>query len=109
MKKRLYRSDKNKVLCGVCGGIGEYFDIDPVIVRLILVGLCCVGFSGVIAYIIAAFVIPCRPAQSEEDLKASYERTYKSNATVVDAEITKEEKHMDSEKECSCASETEDK
>ena len=35
MEKKLYRSNTNKMLCGVCGGIGEYFNIDPTIVRLI--------------------------------------------------------------------------
>ena len=35
MEKRLYRSDENKVICGVCGGLGEYFNIDPTIVRLL--------------------------------------------------------------------------
>ncbi len=62
MEKKLYRSDDNKIIFGICGGIGEYFDIDPVIVRLILIVLVCIGFSGLIAYIIAAFVIPRRPA-----------------------------------------------
>lgn len=57
LKKKLYRSDRNKMLCGVCGGIGEYFDIDPTIVRLVWAILICSG-PGVIAYIIAAIVIP---------------------------------------------------
>ncbi|MDE6904034.1 MAG: PspC domain-containing protein [Lachnospiraceae bacterium] len=56
--KRLYKSRTNRVLCGVCGGIGEYFNIDPVIIRLLLVVLCCAGGSGVIGYIIAAIIIP---------------------------------------------------
>lgn len=65
MKRKLYKSRENRVLCGVCGGLGEYFNLDPVIVRLILVVLCCVGFSGVIAYIVAALIIPEPPAVSE--------------------------------------------
>lgn len=64
MDKKLYRSDNNKILCGICGGIGEYFGIDPVIVRLILVILCLVGFSGIIAYIIAIFIVPARPKKN---------------------------------------------
>ena len=64
MKRKLYRSDDNKILLGICGGIGEYFDIDPVIVRLILVVLIFLGFSGIIAYIVAAFIIPRRPYTS---------------------------------------------
>ena len=52
MRKRLYRVEQGKMLCGVCGGIAEYFDLDPSLVRL--------GWSGVLAYIIAAIVIPTK-------------------------------------------------
>lgn len=58
MTKRLYKSSTNKVICGVCGGLGEYFNIDPVIIRLLMVIFCLAGGSGVIAYIIAAIIIP---------------------------------------------------
>ena len=61
MEKRLYRSDENKVICGVCGGLGEYFNIDPTIVRLIWVGaslLFGAGFMGLIAYFIVAVIMP---------------------------------------------------
>lgn len=58
MKKRLYKSAVNKKLCGVCGGIAEYFDIDPTIVRLAWVVFTLFGGSGIIAYIIAAIVMP---------------------------------------------------
>ncbi len=59
--KRLYRSRKSRMLGGVCGGIAEYFDIDPVIVRLIAVALFFVGGSAVLAYIIALIIIPYEP------------------------------------------------
>lgn len=55
--KRLYKS-REKVLCGVCGGIGEYFNIDPVVIRLIWVILIFCFGTGVLAYIIAALIIP---------------------------------------------------
>ena len=58
MKKKLYKSRENRVLCGVCGGIAEYFDIDPTLVRLAWVILTCFGGAGIWAYIIAAIVIP---------------------------------------------------
>ena len=58
MKKRVYKSRTNRVFCGVCGGLGEYFDIDPVIVRLIFVAICFAGGSGILAYIVAAIVMP---------------------------------------------------
>jgi phage shock protein C len=59
--KRLYRSRKNRMLGGVCGGIAEYFNIDPVIVRLIVVALFFVGGSALLAYVIALIVIPYEP------------------------------------------------
>lgn len=57
MSKKLYLSDTDKKLAGVCGGIAEYFDIDPTIVRLIWVFFALMA-TGVIAYIICAVVIP---------------------------------------------------
>ena len=57
--KRLYRSEKDKIIGGVCGGIAEYFDIDPVIVRLIWLLFIFCGI-GIIAYIIAWIIIPKR-------------------------------------------------
>jgi phage shock protein PspC (stress-responsive transcriptional regulator) len=58
--RKLYKSRTNRILCGVCGGIGEFFDIDPTLIRLLLVLLCCTG-SGLLAYIIAAIIIPEEP------------------------------------------------
>ena len=55
--KRLTKS-RDKKLCGVCGGIAEYFDIDPTVVRLIWVLLVLCAGTGVLAYIIAALVMP---------------------------------------------------
>ena len=56
--KRLNKSSVNCMLCGVCGGIAEYFDIDPTLVRLAWILLTFFGGSGILAYIIAAIVIP---------------------------------------------------
>ena len=61
MNKRLYRSDENRMLAGVCGGIAEYFDLDPTLVRLGWVVFCAMGGCGILAYIIAAIVIPRNP------------------------------------------------
>ncbi len=58
--KKLYRSEKDKMILGVCGGIAEYFEIDPTLVRLGFVAVCLAGGSGVLAYFIAAIVIPKR-------------------------------------------------
>ena len=60
MKKKLYRSRENKMIAGVCGGIAEYLDVDPTIVRLVWVLMVFgVGF-GVLAYIIAWVIMPER-------------------------------------------------
>ncbi len=59
MEKRLTKSSSNRMISGVCGGVGEYFHIDPTVIRLIwaILTFCGVG-SGILVYIIAAVVIP---------------------------------------------------
>ena len=57
MNRKLYRSYSNRMLCGVCGGIGEFFHIDPTIVRLVWVLLSIPG-PGIIAYLLASIIIP---------------------------------------------------
>lgn len=61
MTKKLYRSRTDRKLCGVCGGIAEYLNVDPTIVRLVCVLLCIAGTAGLWAYIICALVIPEAP------------------------------------------------
>ena len=58
--KKLYRSKKDRVFAGVCGGIGEYLGVDPTVIRLLAVILGFTG-SGVLAYIVAAILIPENP------------------------------------------------
>ena len=62
--KKLYRSRYNKMLSGVCGGIGEYFDLDPTLIRLgwVVFSVFSAGFGGLLAYIICALIIPESPA-----------------------------------------------
>ena len=67
MEKKLYRSRKTKSIAGVCGGIAAYLKIDVTIIRLIWVlAILCAG-TGLLAYIVCAFVIPEEPEQLEED------------------------------------------
>jgi phage shock protein C len=56
--KRLYRSKTDKLIGGVCGGLGEYLDIDPVIARILFVLLVLFGGSGILVYIILWIVVP---------------------------------------------------
>ena len=63
MSKKLYNSNTNNMREGVCGGIAEYFGVDPTIVRLAWVVFCALGGSGILAYIIAAIIIPSAPLE----------------------------------------------
>lgn len=68
MPKQLYRSTENKMIAGVCGGIAEYFDIDPVLVRIIAVILLLPGgLPGFLPYIILWIVVPEKPAAGSHD------------------------------------------
>ena len=58
MQKRLYKIEEGKKLCGVCGGIAEYFNIDPTVVRLIWMFLVLCAGTGVLAYFVAAIIMP---------------------------------------------------
>ncbi|MCI8326912.1 MAG: PspC domain-containing protein [Lachnospiraceae bacterium] len=55
--KKLYRSRTDRIFLGVCGGIGEYLEIDPTVIRLLAVILGFTG-SGIVAYIVAAILMP---------------------------------------------------
>jgi len=60
MAKKLYKTSDKK-LCGVCGGIARYFDIDPTLTRLLWVIFTCVSFgTGILAYIICALIMPAQ-------------------------------------------------
>ncbi|HIZ44206.1 MAG TPA: PspC domain-containing protein [Firmicutes bacterium] len=58
--KRLYRSVRDRMLLGVCGGIGEYFGIDATVIRVIWAVFGCTG-AGILAYFIAAVIMPQNP------------------------------------------------
>ena len=61
MKKRLYRSNTERILAGVCGGLGEYFGLDPTLVRLAFIVVTLLGGGGILAYLICWVVIPREP------------------------------------------------
>lgn len=81
--RKLYRSRKQRMIAGVCGGLGEYFGIDPTLMRLIFVvaGLFSGGLLAIIAYLIFMIVVPEEPlAQSEAPIVAA--PTQESGDTV---------------------------
>lgn len=71
--KKLYRSCENKMLAGVAGGMGEYFEIDPILIRLIWLILVISGGFGFLLYVIAWIIIPedpkCKPKTPKEEIK----------------------------------------
>lgn len=65
MNKKLYRIEQGKLIAGVCGGIAEYLNIDPTVIRLIW-ALVALSGTGILAYIIAMLIIPVKPLELEE-------------------------------------------
>lgn len=73
MNKRLYKIENGKIIDGVCGGIAEYFNIDPTIVRVLwIVFFCCAG-SGIIAYIICMIIMPKKSDIINEKVVKDYD------------------------------------
>jgi phage shock protein C len=61
--KRLYRARDERMIAGVCGGIGKYFNVDPTLVRLLFVFFAFAGGPGLLAYIILAIIVPEEPVE----------------------------------------------
>ncbi|HQH32996.1 MAG TPA: PspC domain-containing protein [Petrotogaceae bacterium] len=79
MSKRLYKSRTEKVIDGVCGGIAEYFGIDPTLVRLLWIASIFAGGAGIILYIIAMIIIPTEPYQQSQNSQAQSGSSYNYN------------------------------
>jgi phage shock protein C len=76
MEKRLYRTPRNKVIGGVAGGLAEYFDIDPVIVRVIFVVTALAWGVSIIAYILLWIIVPENPKNRQEEFLSDLEPDY---------------------------------
>jgi phage shock protein C len=63
--KKLYRSETNRWLLGVCGGLGEYFDVDPTLIRILFVVFALVFGGGFLLYLILWIIIPMKPPEIE--------------------------------------------
>ncbi len=88
MKQKLYRSSKDSLLAGVCGGIGEYANIDPTIVRLVTAFLFLGSFgTGLVIYLLAAIIIPRRPEFTNSSSSSSYSSTENSNLRPNEDEV----------------------
>jgi phage shock protein C len=67
MPRRLYRSNKDRFLAGVCGGLAEYFDTDPLLMRIIFILLTLSGGLGILLYLIAWLIIPPKPSTTQAE------------------------------------------
>lgn len=85
MERKLYRSRKERVIAGVCGGLAKYFQLDPVLIRLIAIATIFMGGSGIILYIIAMFVIPEEPRFAQDSSDASQSTT--NTSSTADPEL----------------------
>ena len=61
MQKKLYRKEQGKMIAGVCVGIADYFNIDPTVIRVIWAVIACFGGAGILAYVLAALIMPVKP------------------------------------------------
>ncbi|KXZ40252.1 phage shock protein C (PspC) family protein [Alkalithermobacter thermoalcaliphilus JW-YL-7 = DSM 7308] len=86
MQKQIYKSNQNKIIGGVCGGIAEYFEIDPTLVRLFWVLISSMGV-GVGAYIICLIIMPERKDSSvfiqEKEYKKEYDGQNDKNRVLI--------------------------
>lgn len=78
--KKLYRAEDNQVLAGVAGGLGKYFEVDPVLIRLLFVLLTVFGGSGVLIYVVLWLVIP-----QKSQLADNTETVMRQNAQEISA------------------------
>lgn len=92
--RRLYRSEKNKVIAGVAGGLGKYFNVDPNIIRILFVLLTIFGGSGLIIYIVLWLVIPSESSPqnvTSESIKSNIEdMKYKTQTFAQNLRVRKD-------------------
>ncbi|MDY0097382.1 MAG: PspC domain-containing protein [Candidatus Dojkabacteria bacterium] len=94
MGKKLFRSETDKMIGGVCGGLAEYFNIDSTIVRLIFVLIVVYGGTGLVLYIILWIVMPTQSTMdlSSEEVMASNAKEIKQKAKKVVNEVKSDSK-----------------
>lgn len=83
--KRLTKSSTDKMVCGVCGGLGEYLSLDPVILRLLFVILTISGGSGILIYIVLCIVLPEQGSAAKSTQEVVKENTQNLETTIEDA------------------------
>jgi len=82
--KKLYRSRKDEMIAGVCGGLADYLGVDPTIIRLAFVILFFAGTGGFWLYIILWIIMPLQPGHVENSVEVSEKATDSSAAQTID-------------------------
>ncbi|MFP4546497.1 MAG: PspC domain-containing protein [Fidelibacterota bacterium] len=83
MARKLYRNDKDKIIAGVCSGIAEYLNIDPVIVRIIALGLFFMHGFGLLTYIIAWVIIPPKEFKDENEVEPAKKQSAGGSTKII--------------------------
>ena len=96
--KTLHKSESNKVLAGVCGGLGDYFGVDPVLIRLAWALTILFMGTGLLAYIICAFVIPTKPEEVELEVQNEEELEEVEVELEKEVEVELEKEKLEKEK-----------
>lgn len=100
MAKKLYKSEENKILFGVCGGFAEYFNIDATILRIIMILLCLLKGAGIILYLVCALVMPVRNRfESDVDIDNLKTANTSSKRTSKKAKKTSKKKEVHSDED----------
>ncbi|MFN4111484.1 MAG: PspC domain-containing protein [Ignavibacteria bacterium] len=89
MKKKLYRSRSNKIIGGVCGGIGDYFEVDPVLIRVLFVFLAFFHGSGLLLYLLLLIIVPQEPVVFDETINKTTDEDQDNLQTDSNLVITK--------------------
>lgn len=83
MARKLYRNDKDKIIAGVCSGIAEYLNIDPVIVRIIALGLFFMHGFGLLTYIIAWVIIPPKEFKEKDNPEPAKKQSAGGSTKII--------------------------
>jgi phage shock protein C len=89
--RKLYRSRNERMIAGVCGGLGEYFNIDPTLIRLLFVFLALAGGPGLVAYIVLLIVVPEEPLSGQNMPSAASQQVITPEPEPVQEPITEPE------------------
>lgn len=95
--RKLYRSRNERMIAGVCGGLGEYFNIDPTLIRLLFVFLALAGGPGLVAYIVLLIVVPEEPLSGQNMPSAASQQVITPEPEPVQEPITEPESGLEDE------------